>query len=106
MPLVPYTKAGLTYAFYWIKDGTEKVAKNTQGEKGHGGVLGWQLDFGLMLRLDVFERGTSKKLDQSTGINHTYLFGEYQLARINNFGAGKTIQLGDSTFFAGLAVEF
>ena len=71
-----------------------------------GGVPGWQLNAGAMFRLDVLEPGTAKKLDSLTGINHTYVFGEYQLSRIANFGVGQVLDLGDNTWFAGLAIEF
>jgi hypothetical protein len=106
VPLVPYIKAGVAYSFWWIKDGTKKVAVNQQGEKGRGGVIGWQMNPGIMLRLDFIERGSAKKLDVSTGINHTYIFGEFQLSRLRNFGVGNSIDLGDKTFFGGLAIEF
>lgn len=106
VPLVPYAKAGLAYSIYWIKDGSGNLARNSRGEAGRGGVPGFQVNAGAMLRLDFLEPGTAKKLDNVTGINHTYLFGEYQLSRVNNFGAGRTPSLGDSTWFAGLAIEF
>ncbi len=106
VPLVPYIKAGISYAFWWSRDGSKKVAVNSQGEKGRGGVVGWQLNPGLMLRLDFLEPGSAKKLDVNTGINHTYIFGEFQLTRLRNFGVGNTIDLGDKTFFGGLAIEF
>ena len=106
VPLVPYMKAGMSYAFYWMKNGAGDIARDAGGTKGRGGVVGWQLNPGLMLRMDFIEPGTAKKLDQSTGINHTYIFGEFQLTRLRNFGAGNSIDLGDKTFFAGLALEF
>lgn len=106
VPLVPYVKAGVAYSFWWMKDGSKKIAVNAQGEKGRGGVVGWQLNPGVMLRLDFLERGSAKKLDVSTGINHTYIFGEFQLTRLRNFGVGNPIDLGDKTFFGGLAIEF
>jgi hypothetical protein len=34
------------------------------------------------------------------------VFGELQLSRVNNFGVGNSIALGDTTWFAGLAIEF
>lgn len=106
VPLVPYAKAGLAYSLYWIKSGSGNIARNSRGEAGRGGVPGFQVNAGAMLRLDFLEPSTAKKLDNVTGINHTYLFGEYQLSRVNNFGAGLVPSLGDSTWFAGLAVEF
>jgi hypothetical protein len=106
IPLVPYAKFGPAYGFWWTKEGSGKIARDSQGNRGSGGVWGFQLNAGLMLRLDFIEPDTSKRLDQITGINHTYLFGEYQLSRLDNFGIGNSIELGDSTFFAGLAIEF
>jgi len=106
VPLVPYVKAGLAYAFWWSKDGSGDISSNDAGEKGRGGTWGWQLNTGGMLRLDFLEPGTARAMDRTTGINHTYLFGEYQLSRIDGFGSDKSISLGDSTWFAGLAIEF
>jgi hypothetical protein len=106
VPLVPYAKAGFAYSFYWVKSGSGNIARNSRGEAGRGGVPGFQVNAGAMLRLDFLEPGTAKKLDNVTGINHTYLFGEYQLSRVNNFGAGRAPSLGDSTWFVGLAIEF
>jgi hypothetical protein len=106
VPLVPYAKAGIAYSFWWMRDGSKKVAVNEQGERGRGGVVGWQLNPGIALRLDFIERNAAKKLDQATGINHTYVFGEFQLSRLRNFGIGNSIDLGDKTFFGGLAIEF
>jgi len=106
IPLVPYGKAGLAYALFWNKSGSGNLARNSQGEAAVGGVPGWQVNLGGMLRMDFIEPGTAKKLDRLTGINHTYLFGEYQLSRVDNFGLGEVLNLGDSTWFAGLAIEF
>lgn len=106
VPLVPYAKAGLAYALFWNTSGSGNLARNTQGDVARGGVPGWQLNAGAMLRLDFIEPGTAKKLDRLTGINHTYIFGEYQLSQINNFGVGQVLDLGDNTWFAGLAIEF
>ncbi len=106
VPLVPYAKAGLGYALYWTKSGSGNLSRNSRGDIGRGGVPGWQLNAGGMLRLDFIEPGTAKRLDQLTGINHTYIFGEYQLALIANFGSDSAIALGDGTWFAGLAIEF
>jgi len=106
VPLVPYAKGGLAYAFWWTKDGSGEISRNSEGQKGSGGVAGWQANAGLMLRLDFLEPGTAKAFDRISGINHTYLFGDYQLSRIANFGAGSAIALGDNTWFAGLAIEF
>ena len=70
-----------------------------------GGSWGYQLNAGGMLRLDFLE-GESHALDRQLGINHTYLFGEFQFSQVDNFGQADAISMGDTTFFVGLAMEF
>ncbi|HFE44694.1 MAG TPA: hypothetical protein ENJ18_04255 [Nannocystis exedens] len=106
VPIVPYAKGGLAWALWWSKDGNGNLSRNSRGEKALGGVWGWQLNAGGMLQLDFLERGSSRNLDRTSGINHTYLFGEFQLSRINNFGRKESMSLGDATWFVGLALEF
>lgn len=106
VPLVPYIKGGLAYGIWRSTDGNGDVSENDAGEKGSGGSLGWQVQGGLMLRLDFLERGSSRTLDRVTGINHTYLFGEYQLSRLTGFGVGNRVDVGDDTWLLGLAMEF
>ena len=111
IPLVPYAKAGVNYSFWWSKDGSGDIStiKDDAGkviDKARGGAWGFQTNVGGMLRLDFLERGEARNLDRITGINHTYLFGEWQFSRVNNFGRKNSINLGDSTWLVGLAIEF
>ena len=111
VPLVPYAKAGLNYSFWWSKNGsgdisTIKDENDKVIDKARGGAWGFQTNIGGMLRLDFLERGEARNLDRATGINHTYLFGEWQFSRVNNFGRKNSINLGDSTWLVGLAIEF
>jgi hypothetical protein len=105
LPLVPYAKGGAAYGF-WQTRNSNGLSRDSRGKAGRGGVWGWQLNAGLMLRLDFIEPASAKKLDNLTGINHTYLFAEYQLMRLANFGHPNAIAVGDATWFAGFAIEF
>ncbi len=106
VPLVPYAKFGLNYSFWWSKNGSGEISVLENGDKARGGAWGIQGNFGGMLRLDWLERGEARNLDRITGINHTYIFGEWQFSRVNNFGRKNSINLGDSTWLVGLAIEF
>ncbi len=106
VPLVPYARAGLGYAFWWSRGGDKKISVNSEGEKGRGGSLGWQANLGMMLRLDFLDRGSTRSLDQTTGINHTYIFGEWQFSHLDGFGSDKRMAVGDDTWLAGLAIAF
>lgn len=111
VPLVPYAKFGVNYSFWWSKNGSGSIStiKDAEGnviDKARGGAWGFQGNFGGMLRLDWLERGEARNLDRITGINHTYIFGEFQFSRVNNFGRKNSINLGDATWLLGLAIEF
>ncbi|MDC0715909.1 MXAN_2562 family outer membrane beta-barrel protein [Nannocystis bainbridge] len=109
-PFVPYVKAGVAYAFWWTKNGNGNIAVIKDGtevvDRGRGGVWGYQINLGMMLRLDFLDPGTARTFDRISGINHTYIIGEWQLTRLSNFGRKDSMNLGDSTWMIGLATEF
>ncbi|MFV8753827.1 MXAN_2562 family outer membrane beta-barrel protein [Nannocystaceae bacterium ST9] len=107
VPLVPYARAGLGYGFWWAtKGGRGDISTTMDGQKTRGGSLGWQANLGLMLRLDFIDRASAVDLDRNTGVNHTYLFGEWQFSRLAGFGSDKRLSVGDDTFTVGFAVAF
>ncbi|MCA9720508.1 MAG: hypothetical protein KC468_37950, partial [Myxococcales bacterium] len=105
VPIVPYAKGGVAYAFWWSKGSDGEISVNATGQPARGGSWGYQINAGGMLRLDFLE-GESHTLDRQLGINHTYLFGEFQFSQIDNFGQADAVSMGDTTFFVGLAMEF
>ncbi len=105
VPIVPYLRTGLGYGFWWSTDGRGKVAENDAG-KASGGSWGWQVSAGGMLRLDWVSFRATRSMDAETGVNHFALFGEYQVLRLDDFGSGKALSVGDATWLLGLAVEF
>lgn len=107
VPLVPYARGGVGYGF-WIatKGARNDRTTNEAGEDSRGGTWGWQANLGLMLRLDFIERAAGLELDRAVGINHTYLFGEWQFSRLDGFGSDTSMVVGDDTYLLGLAVEF
>jgi hypothetical protein len=107
VPLVPYIRAGIVYSFYWITQGSGKLARfHSSGDKAHGGVWGYQINVGLAFLLDVLEPSAAKRLDSEMGVNHTYLFCEFVHSGIDGFG-GDRIRLGMKySLLAGLTAEF
>ncbi len=104
VPLVPYFKAGLSYYLWWTSD--ESGTSTFDGKKGYGGTFGWNIMAGLMICLDVLEKTAARTFDNEVGVNHSYLFGEFMLARIDNFGNGERLNFSELTWTVGLAVEF
>lgn len=107
VPLVPYARAGLGYGFWWAtKGGRGDISTTMDGQKTRGGSFGWQANLGLMLRMDFIDRASAIDLDRNTGVNHTYLFGEWQFSHLDGFGSPKRLSVGDDTFLVGFAVAF
>ncbi|MGM0574488.1 MAG: MXAN_2562 family outer membrane beta-barrel protein [Myxococcota bacterium] len=110
VPLVPYAKAGLTYAIWWVKDGRDEVANARDpdggGRVGRGGTFGFHAKAGLQILLDWASPDMATEFDQEVGVNNSYLFAEYSWNSINNFGSDTSIDLSDATASFGLMFEF
>jgi hypothetical protein len=109
IPLVPYGKLGLNYTFWSIYDGNDEIAKASAGGmsgKGRGGTWGWQASVGLSLVLDFIDPGSARELDSETGVNHTHIFAEWTKYAVSGLGGSDSLNVGDSTWSAGLLFEF
>lgn len=118
IPLVPYIKYGVGYAYWWITNGDTLARRSLTlspgasatdtdlGQAATGGTLGTHLALGLMLRLDVFEPAVQRAWDQQMGVNHSYVFAEYVRADLSGIGARPQLRLGTETWNVGLAMEF
>ncbi len=108
-PLVPYARGGLAYAFWWAKDGNDKVSTWTGVDNkvrtAEGGIAGLHGTIGVRLLLDNFEPRAARGFDLETGVNHSYLFAEYQRLSLNNFGDSRTMDLSDGVITFGLAFD-
>jgi hypothetical protein len=104
IPIVLSFRAGLDYYFWWALS-ANKVA-DTQGSKGSGGTAGWHVGGTFYFLLDVLAPQMARSLDQSTGINNSYIFAEIMSAHIDDFGSDTSWDLSDNTFLFGLGFEF
>ena len=73
-------------------------------EKARGLETGLQAQLGLMFHLNPLAPQAAADMDNSAGVNNAYLFGELWLSDINSFGSG--MQVGTTTWVAGLALEY
>jgi hypothetical protein len=102
-PLAFYAKAGLSYALWWTTSGG-KLAR-VDGVKGQGASYGYHGALGASFSLNALDRSAAVEMDNTTGINSAYLFGEFYMSNLNGFGSG-TMQVGANTWVLGLAFEF
>jgi hypothetical protein len=85
IPLVPYVKAGLHYTVWWSSKGAA-LETTSEGAAAIGGRFGWGFSGGLSLLLDIFEPRLARDFDTDAGVNHSYLFAEFNYADVNSFG--------------------
>jgi hypothetical protein len=103
IPLAPYAKLGLGYAFWWSSDGEETahdgnlVARDTS--------YGYAAALGVMLRLDWLDPSDAATADATFGLNHSGLFIEWMHSDLSGFGSGNVMDVGSSTWVAGLTLE-
>ncbi|WP_437930012.1 MXAN_2562 family outer membrane beta-barrel protein [Sorangium sp. So ce291] len=103
IPIVPYAKVGLGMGLWYSVSGP-RTAK-VDGVRGEGITWGTHLALGGMLTLNWLDRRAASQLDEATGINHTYLFGEWTYANLDGLGSRPQMHVGASTWVAGLAFD-
>lgn len=105
VPIVFTAKLGLGQALWWAAKG-DITSRGSDGTIGHGRSWGPTWALGVMFDLNFAQPERSRKLDAVSGINHMYLFGEWYQLKLNGFGNGNHMQVGDSTWTLGYALEF
>jgi hypothetical protein len=100
VPLVPYGKLGLGYAFWWVNDGIA-TARNNEGVAGKDISVGTHAALGGMLLLDTFDPVAARAMDAEAGINNSYIFFEWLWSDFD----GDQMNVGASTWMTGLAIE-
>ncbi len=108
IPLVPYVKGGVGFALWRASNdlGTSS-ASNAAGSNvsGKGHTWGSHIAAGISLHLNDFDRGAARNLDNSVGINHSYLFLEVMSAQLTGLGQSHALFVGTTTWVTGLAFE-
>lgn len=109
IPFVPYAKIGLIYSVWWMRNGVDEIATLTDSSgtkrEALGATGGWHGTVGLRFLLDVLEPQAQRSFDIEMGVNHSYLFGEYQVTKVDDFGAAKSFDLSDDLFVFGIAFD-
>jgi hypothetical protein len=103
IPLVPYAELGLVCEPWWTRKGGSVEIVN--GVTGSGVKWGWGFTIGLALQMDFLNPTYAREAREDSGIYHFYLFGEFNLNQVNNFG-GNGLNLSSNFWTFGIAFEF
>lgn len=105
VPFVPYAKAGLGEAL-WRASNTAGTSVGPTGTLGEGHTFGTQLAAGLQFSLGVIDPHSAQQLDESTGINNTYIFAEFMMSDLTGIGQSHALYVGSNSLVFGLSFEF
>lgn len=75
IPLVPYVKGQFVTMPWWVVNGGK--LEYADGLPGQGTAFGMAGTVGLSLMLDMLDERLARDFDSSVGVNHTYIFGEF-----------------------------
>ena len=97
--IVPYVGGGWTRIYYRSKAEMQDTIK--------GSADGYHGRAGIQLLLDGLDESAANGLFLDYGIHHTYLFFEAQVSQaLINTTTGESVNLGGTSFLAGLLFEF
>lgn len=103
IPLVPYAKFGFGYGWWWSSDGDDSAKVDGKAGKGASYGLTWAL--GGMFLLDILDADDAVTADGMTGINNSYIFMEWFRPKLDGFGNSQVMDIGSSSWVAGVAIE-
>jgi hypothetical protein len=106
IPLVPFAKLGLDWAYWQITNGNGDIATDGMGGTGRGGTLGWHVAAGLALVIDFLDPDAARAFDEDLGVNHTAITFEFFHSDISGLGESNRLHVGDTDWTLGLLFEF
>lgn len=98
IPIVPFAKLGLGLGVWLGSPAPSELS-------GTGATWGIHYAVGGMLALNFLDPRSSVRLDEASGVNHSYIFGEFMRADLNGLGSTPTFYLGSTSWVVGLAVD-
>jgi hypothetical protein len=107
IPIVPYAKLGLGLGLWSAANtaGPSTVKVNGQDVAGKDTTWGVHSALGMMFCLNILDERSAARLDEETGVNHSYLFAEWMRAGLSGLGSRPQMNIGTNTWVVGLALD-
>lgn len=104
IPIVPYVKLGIGFGM-WSAGAGDDTARYEDGTLARDTTWGIHTAIGVMLALNWMDPRSSAQLDESVGVNHAYLFGEWMNADLDGIGSRPQMHIGSASWVLGLALD-
>ncbi|HEY1552671.1 MAG TPA: MXAN_2562 family outer membrane beta-barrel protein [Kofleriaceae bacterium] len=105
IPIVPYVRGGFGYYVWWSTiDGRLSTDDMVSG-KALGASAGLVGAVGIAIRAERIDSQAARSMRES-GIQHAGFFAEINAGWIDGFGHSTKLDVGATTWFAGIELEF
>ncbi|MFO0734847.1 MAG: MXAN_2562 family outer membrane beta-barrel protein [Labilithrix sp.] len=106
IPFVPYAKLGVGWARWTTSNALVTSGFSYDGAATHGYSWGSHFALGVSFAFAVLDRDAAKRVDEVTGINGAYFFGEWMRADLSGLWfQDNPLAVGTSTLVTGLTLE-
>jgi hypothetical protein len=110
IPLAPYARVALVDHLWWVNDGAGNTASWTSptggATRGSGQTYGYAFTGGVALALDFFDPQLAREMDNDTGINHTFFYGDVTKSYIDDFGSKKSWNMSGAELVYSIGLQF
>jgi hypothetical protein len=105
IPIVPYARGGFGYYIWWSTiDGRLSTDDMVSG-KALGASAGLVGAVGIAIRAERIDTQAARAMRES-GIQHAGFFAEINAGWVDGFGHSTKLDVGGTTWFAGIELEF
>lgn len=107
IPIIPYVRGGFGYYVWWATapDGSFSSAPKDSGNKARGATDGLVGAVGIAIRAERIDANAARSMHES-GLEHAGFFGEVNAGWVDGFGRSQKLDVGATTWFAGIDFEF
>jgi hypothetical protein len=106
LPLAPYGRATLDRYNWWVA-GASGGATDANGRHSTGATNGYSFAGGIAILLDAIDPRRAVDMDNDTGINDVYLYGEAIRSHVDDFGSSSSWSLSpDRPWMYGFGLLF
>ncbi|MEO6775205.1 MAG: MXAN_2562 family outer membrane beta-barrel protein [Kofleriaceae bacterium] len=107
IPIVPYVRGGFGYYVWWSTDpaGNFSRAPMDLNNRAIGATAGLVGALGIAIRAERIDAEAARSMHES-GLEHAGFYGEVNAGWVDGFGKQTKLDVGDTTWFAGVDFEF
>ena len=105
VPIVPYVRAGLGYYVWFATLDGNLSNLSDANDKAYGASVGLVGAAGIAIRAERIDADAARAM-RDAGIDHISFYGEINAGWVDSFGQSSKLDVGGTTWFAGINFEF